>query len=127
MSVKFKIISKKNPQNPTKPAKYYAKTIANGKTDFETLTALIAANCHMNVFDCQRVLAYMEFVLKSELSQGKIVTLGDIGSFQLAVGSKLFATKKQVINNTGNDAEINFRPGKGFKKMMNEVEYQKLK
>ncbi len=125
MSIKFKIISKKNPKNPAKPAKYYAKTIANGKTDFETLTALIAANCRMNVFDCQRVLAYLELVMKSELSQGKIVYLGDIGNFQLAVGSKVFATKKQVINNTGNDAEINFRPGKGFKKLLNEVEYQK--
>lgn len=54
-------------------------------------------------------------MLKSELSQGKIVYLGDIGNFQLTVGSKVFTTKKQVINNTGNDAEINFKSGKGYK------------
>lgn len=127
MSVKFKIVPKINPQNPTKPAKYYAKTIANGKTNFGTLAALIAVNCRMNVLDCQRVLLYLEVVLKSELSQGKIVHLGDIGNFQLAAGSKVFATKKQVILNTSTDAEINFSTGKGLKKILNEVEYKKMK
>ena len=126
MSVKFKIISKKNPQNPTKPAKYYAKTIASGKTDFETLTALIAANCRMNVLDCQRVLLYLEEVMKSELSQGKIVKLAGIGNFQLAAGAKVFDTGKQVTDNIDTDAKINFRVGKGLKKMLMQVAYKKV-
>ena len=127
MSVKYKIIPRINSKNPTKPVKYYAKTIAKGKTDSETLSALIATNCRMNVLDCQRVLAYLEVVLKNELIQGKIVHLADIGNFQLAAGSNEFATKKQVIDNTSTNAKINFRARKGLKKMMGEVEFQKIK
>lgn len=126
MSVKFKIIKKINPQNPTKPAKYFAKTIANGKTDFETLSALIATNCRMNVLDCQRVLAYLEEVMKSELSRGKIVQLAGIGNFQLSATSIGFDTEKQVTKSTLKSAKINFRAGKGFKKMMSEVDYKKV-
>jgi len=126
MSVKFKIIKKINPQNPTKPAKYFAKTIANGKTDFETLSALIATNCRMNVLDCQRVLAYLEEVMKSELSQGKIVQLAGIGNFQLSATSIGFDTEKQVTKSTLKSAKINFRAGKGFTKMMMQVEYMKV-
>jgi len=127
MSVKYKIIPRINPQDPTKPAKYYAKTIASGKTDFETLSALIATNCRMNVIDCQRVLAYLEEVMKSELSQGKIVQLAGIGNFQLAATSIGFDTEKQVTKSTLKSAKINFRAGKGLKKMMGVLEFQKIK
>lgn len=37
MSITYKIIPRKNPQDLTAPAKYYAAVTANGSVDFETL------------------------------------------------------------------------------------------
>ncbi|MFZ2284057.1 MAG: HU family DNA-binding protein [Lutibacter sp.] len=125
MSVKYKIIPRINPQDPSKPSKYYGQAVADGKTDFETLVALVAASTPMNKIDCLRVLMNLEAVLKNELKNGRIVSLGGIGDFQLSATSIGFDTEKQVTKSTLKSAKINFRAGKGLKKMMSEVEFKK--
>ena len=127
MSVKFKIIPRINPQDPTKPSKYYGQAVADGKTDFETQVALVAASPPIIETDCLRVLLNLEAVLKNELKNGKIVSLGGIGDFQLSATSIGFDTEKQVTKSTLKSAKINFRAGKGFKKMMRELQYEKIK
>lgn len=124
MSVKYKIIPRINPQAPSKPSKYYGQAVADGKTDFETL---VAASTPMNKIDCLRVLMNLEVVLKNELKNGRIVSLGGIGDFQLSATSSGFDTEKQVTKSTLKSAKINFRAGKGLRKMMSEVEFQKMK
>jgi len=125
MSIKFKIIPRINPQDPTKPYKYYGQAVADGKTNFDTLVDLVAASTPMNKIDCLRVLMNLETVLKNELSYGKIVSLGGIGDFQLSATSSGFDTEKQVTKSTLKSAKINFRAGKGLKKMMSELQFKK--
>lgn len=45
MSIKFKILPKKNPQDITAPEKYYATSVANGETSLESLAEMIAYQC----------------------------------------------------------------------------------
>ena len=41
MSIKFKVLPKKNPQDITAPEKYYATSIANGETTLESLAEMV--------------------------------------------------------------------------------------
>jgi hypothetical protein len=52
MSIKFKILPKKNPQDITAPEKYYATSIANGETTLESLAEMIAYQCTLTDTDC---------------------------------------------------------------------------
>ena len=45
MSIKFKVRSKRNPQDITAPEKYYATSVANGETTLESLAEMIAYQC----------------------------------------------------------------------------------
>ena len=42
MAIHFKIIARKNPQDPAAAPKYYAQAVANGKRDLEGLAERIS-------------------------------------------------------------------------------------
>lgn len=45
MSVKLKVLPRKNPQDFLAPEKFYAAAIADGETDLERLAELISYQC----------------------------------------------------------------------------------
>lgn len=59
MSIKFKVLPKKNPQDITAPEKFYATSVANGETTLESLADT----------DCYAVLRSLERNKLMELSQ----------------------------------------------------------
>jgi predicted histone-like DNA-binding protein len=127
MSVKFKTVQKGNPQSSAIPSKYYAQAVADGELTFEELTTIVASKSKLPFVDCYRVLLHLEETMRNELQHGKVVRLGNIGSFQLGITSNGYAIEKQVTAATINNAKVNFRPGKGFKEMLKELEYKKVK
>ena len=56
---------------------------------------------------------------------GRIVHLGDLGTFQLGVKSTGSATSEEVNTTSVTKARLNFRPGEELKKMMNNLSYRK--
>ena len=127
MSVKFKTVQKGNPQSTTTPSKYYAQAVADGELTFEELTTIVADKSKLSFVDCYRVLLHLEETITHELQHGKVVRLGNIGSFQLGITSNGYATEKQVTATTINNAKVNYRPGKGFKEMLKDLVYKKVK
>jgi predicted histone-like DNA-binding protein len=78
MSIHYKVIPRKNPQNPSAPPKYYAQTITNGKMDLEALAQRIAQNTTMGVGDIFGVLKTLEEAIINALGDGMSVELGGI-------------------------------------------------
>ena len=125
MAVKIKAVQRVNPQDITAPQKFYAKAVGNGKTDLKRLAKMIAMQCTVNRADCLAVLAAFEDNIIMELQDGKIVQLGDLGTFQLGVKSVGSTTADEVGSSSVKKAHLNFRPGEELKKMMNNLSYSK--
>jgi len=87
----------------------------------------ISTKSNINYIDCYRFFLYFEETLKEELAEGKIVRLNDLGSFQIGATSKSVDTVKEVTEATITKPHINYRSGKGFKEMLKELEYKKVK
>jgi predicted histone-like DNA-binding protein len=81
--------------------------------------------CTVNRADCLAVLAALEDNIIMELQDGRIVHLGDLGTFQLGVKSTGSATSEEVSTTSVTKARLNFRPGEELKKMMNNLSYRK--
>ena len=62
-----------------------------------------------------------------ELAAGKIVRLNDLGSFQIGATSKSVASIENVTEDSITKPHINYRPGKEFKKMLKNLEFEKQK
>ena len=125
MAVKIKSVMRVNPQNVAEPNKYYAKAISTGRSDIDRLAKLIAMQCTVNRADCLAVLSALQDNIIMELQDGKIVDLGDIGSFQIGVNSLGHEVSEEVSTSSVKKAKLNFRPGTELKKMIATLSFNK--
>ncbi|MGL2967408.1 HU family DNA-binding protein [Flavobacterium sp. XGLA_31] len=126
MSVKFKVVSKKNPQDLLAPAKFYANAVGYGKTDLNKLAKIISIQCTVTEADCYAVLVSLELNIISELEEGRIVKLGRLGSFQVGLSSEGMATEEEVTSQAIINNRINFRPGERLRDFLQTAKYEKL-
>lgn len=125
MSIKFKSLPRKNPQDLFAPEKFYATAIADGDVDLERLAELISYQCTVTESDCYAVLISLEHNIVSELKQGRIVKLGRLGNFQVGISSEGKDTTEEVSANAIRKTRVLFRPGKKLRSMLNDLSFRK--
>lgn len=125
MSIKFKVLPRKNPQDILAPEKFYAAAIADGDVDLDRLAELISYQCTVTATDCYAVLMALEHNIVGELSQGRIVKLGRLGNFQVGISSEGKDVATDVSAATITKSRILFRPGKKMRSMLNEISFRK--
>jgi predicted histone-like DNA-binding protein len=126
MSVKYAIVEKGNPQKPEEPKKWYASARSTGDVTLKTLGKEITQRSTVNHADTLAVLEALTQVLTTQLGEGKIVRLGDFGSFQIGVGSAGAETKEQYTTSLIKSKKVIFRPGVDLKEMLNNLKFEKL-
>jgi predicted histone-like DNA-binding protein len=125
MAVKIKAVQRVNPQDVEAPQKYYARAVKTGSTDLKRLAKLVAMQCTVSRADCMAVLAALEDNIIMELQEGRIVHLGDLGSFQLGVRSRANENAHDVSSESVKKVRLHFRPGDDLKFMMNNLKFSK--
>ena len=125
MSIKYKILPRKNPQDLVAPEKFYATAVSNGETDMEALAEMIAYQSTLTDTDCYAVLRALERNIVQELSQGRIVRLGTLGNFQISLSAEGQNSPEEVSANNIIKSRILFRPGKKLRQLLTNLSYQK--
>ena len=127
MPILYKAIPKTTSLKANKSEVFHAKTIANGAIEFEDFLKKISKKSSIPYIDCFRFFLHFEETLMEELDAGKIVRLNDLGSFQIGATSKSVANIENVTEDSITKPHINYRPGKEFKKMLKNLEFEKQK
>lgn len=117
--VKIIPINKSNPQDRGAENKFYAQVVSTGKTDLERLTYLVANQSTVREGDCYAVILSLIHNIVDELSQGRIVKLDRLGTFNISVSSNARDTAEEVSATTIKDVRIRFRPDKRIKNALN--------
>ena len=125
MSVKFKSVARRNPQDQTLPEKYYATAIADGEVDLDTLAEQIAYECTVTESDCYAVLLALVRNVSVELERGRIVKLGKLGNFQVGISSQGMDTEAEVNTYAITKSRILFRPSKRLRGLLAGLSYRK--
>lgn len=125
MSITFKSVARRNPQDVNLPEKYYAKAIASGQVDLDTLAEQIAYECTVTESDTYAVLLALVRNVARELEQGRIVRLGKLGNFQISVSSEGYDTENEVNALGITKSRILFRPGKRLRESLDSLHYLK--
>lgn len=125
MSIVYKPLPRKNPQDLAAPEKYYAAVVANGSVDFETLAEMISEQCTVTETDCLAVLNVLEQNVIRELKQGRIVRLGKLGNFQVSLSSDGFSTADEVSSEAITKTRILFRPAKKMRNLLKNLSFSK--
>lgn len=125
MTVKYKVIPRKNPADQEAAPKYYPSVNATGRTRLRQLSQRIATISTVSSVDTMAVLEGLLTVLPEELANGNIVELGDFGSFWLRIKTT-GEDEETAVNGTNITGVLpRFTPGKELKKLLNNIQFAK--
>ena len=125
MAVSYVLVERGNPQKPEEPKKFYAQAKSTGSVTLKELGKEITQRSTVNHADTLAVLEALTQVLADNLSAGKIVRLGDFGTFQISVGSEGADTEKEFTSNLVKNPKVAFRAGNDLKDMLKVLKYER--
>jgi len=125
MTLKIKTIARKNLQNAAEPAKFYALAESSGKTDIDQLSKIIANNSTVSRTDVYAVIIGLLEAINNELSAGRSIYLGKLGSFSVNVRSAGELTADAVTAASIKSSRVIYRPGPEIKDMLKTMKYEK--
>lgn len=127
MAIKYNVIQKAYPGDPTGPKKFYANSIADGEISLRKLSKEIAQTSSVSESDVYASLIDLAKMLAKHLADGKIVRLGDFGSFQISISSEGADSISKVTSASIKNAKILFRPGIDLRETLATLKYEKKK
>ena len=125
MAINYVLVERGNPQKPEEPKKFYAQAKSTGSVTLKELGKEITQRSTVNHADTLAVLEALTQVLADNLSAGKIVRLGDFGTFQIAITSDGAETEKEFTSNLVKNPKVAFRAGNDLKDMLKVLKYEK--
>ena len=125
MPVKFTASPKKDPRNLESAPKYYAIVKSDGRADTQTVARSINNMSTVSIPNTAAVLEAFLHVVPEKLSDGKIVELGDFGTFRVTVSSEGAEKPEDLTARHITDTRVIFTPGKRFKQLLDTIEFQK--
>ena len=124
--INLKSVQRRNPSDPTAQKKYYATVITAGSTKLKELAEMVALQTTVSPTDCHAVLMALEGNVIRELRKGKIVRLGELGSYRLSVHAEGRETPEDVNTDAVKKTRIIFRPGEGMSDMLRTLKFKKI-
>lgn len=121
----FKTQARKNPQDINAPEKFYAAAISTGEVDMEKLSELIGYQTTLTPPDIYAVLMALEHNVISQLEEGKIVKLGNLGNFRVSISSEGVDTPEAVTSDAITKRRILYRPGKKLQRLLTDLKFRK--
>ena len=127
MSILFKSIQRRNPQDVEAAKKHYAIAVNRGTTTLKQLAGLLGDGSTTRRADVYAVLVGLVDEIKKELSAGRSVKLGDLGSFSISLKSLGVPTLEEVTSSVIKGNKINYRPSAELKDTLKVLKYEKTK
>jgi len=127
MSVKYSVLQQKHDISGKNNLKYYAKTKSSGTVDFKSLCKDISDGSSINKGEIMAVLDGCVRSMSRALDDGKIVRLGEFGTFQIGLSSEGTLSEKAFNSSKITKAKILYRPGEELTQMLRGLTYQKIK
>jgi len=127
MAILITAVGKTSPTQSNQPMRYFPRAVQNGVIDLEKLSEQISNSTTLTETDCHAVVISLVNSVSRALEEGKIVRLGQLGTFQVSVKGTGSETSEAVSVKNITSASIIFRPGIRFKKMLQNLKFVRKK
>ncbi|MEQ8472490.1 MAG: HU family DNA-binding protein [Marinoscillum sp.] len=106
--------------------KYYAAIVRERPVGLRKFANAIARTSRLNTSDVFGILETFLDNLHEYLEEGRIIQLGDLGTFTPSINSLGSDTSEGVSRASIIRFKVNFRPGKYLRKRLSQVEFSKV-
>ena len=127
MAISYVLVERGNPRKPDEPKKFHGQARSVGTIDMKGVARRISRDS-TTVSDTDAYAVLNEFVkiIPEYLRDGYIVKLGDLGTFQISIGSAGSETEKSFHSSLIRKPKVGFRPGEALKEMLATLKYTKF-
>ncbi len=128
MAVKYQLVQMRDmSKGALEGAKlYYAQAISNGTMTFDELCEDVAETCTLTSADVKAVLDRINYILDKNLRAGRIVQMGEMGNFRMAVGSTGSATPEEFSADQIKTPRIVFSPGSKLRGSRKNTKFERF-
>ncbi|CAL2092175.1 DNA-binding protein [Tenacibaculum sp. 190524A02b] len=126
MSIKFKVVTKRNARNLEAPHKYYAATISNGKTELDDLAKYATETSSVSKADVLAVLESVFTKIAIDVADGKNVYVGEYFSVRASISSTGSENIEDVNAKNITKVRTIFKPGKLIKNALKLASFKKV-
>ena len=126
MPIEYSLVERGNPSKPAVAKKLYATAKSTGDTTVRGLAKRISEMSTVSSVDVMAVLEALFQVLPGELTEGRIVRLGDFGSFFITLKSDGADTEKDFNVALIGGVTAKFRPGKLFAQALQGADFKRV-
>ena len=121
------MIPKQNNLSIPPAVHYYPCAVSQGEVNLDDLARIIASRSTMSRADCYGVIIALSDVIGESLSNGKIVKIESLGTFQLVLQGTAAATEDALGKSNIKNAKINYKPSKFLKNKMKYNTYKRMR
>lgn len=125
--IKFKLVNKVNPQDIAAVQKFYPVKQAQETLEIRDLAKRISRESTISMMDTVAVLEGFLQVIPNELTMGRIVKLGDFGTFRTTLSGEGVADETEFTSANIKKLNIRFRPAREFVNLLAGVKFSKVK
>lgn len=115
MGLKYVVAKQKFGFDETRTEKFVVKQVTSGKVSFSKLCTQVGQICGAHRGTVQLVIAGLVDVLVNNIEDGKIVQLGEFGTFRPAINAKAADTEEEANATTIYRKTVRFTPGTALK------------
>jgi predicted histone-like DNA-binding protein len=125
--MKYKIIMRGNPADPTALKKQYANAVNAGRLTIKDFSKEIAGRSSLTRGDIENVLNNFIDVLPVFLKLGASVKLGEFGTMRLSLVSEGVDEDKQFTADSIKGTKVIFTPGVELKESLRDIKFEESK
>ena len=121
----YSVIERANPRDLNAAKKYYAVAHTDKHAELRMIAERISRETNFSTAEVQAAIEAFILVIPKLLLEGHSVKMGDFGTFSLTLSSQGAETKEEFNASMIKGANLNFRAGKEFAKVIRNVEFSK--
>ena len=126
-TMRYKLILRRNPADPSAPKKYYAAPIHNGMITKKEMADDLILISSISRGDISSVIENFLDAIPKFLLRGFSVQLGELGTLRISFSSEGVDNPKDFVVTMVRGKKIIFRPGPAFKKILRDLILEKEK
>jgi predicted histone-like DNA-binding protein len=124
--INYSLKERVNPQAPLDPRKHYAFVQNQGAVNLRQLATRISRESTISMMDTMAVLEALLQVIPDLLADGKIVRLGELGTFRVTISSEGADTTDDFNVSMIKGLNLKFRPGAEFRDQLARVKFTRV-
>jgi predicted histone-like DNA-binding protein len=124
--IKYSLKERINPMDLTAPNKYYPVKQSQDELNLRDFAKRISRESSLSSMDVMAVLEGLLQIIPDEIMNGKIIKLGDFGTFRTTISSDGADTPEEFTVGKIKSLNIRFRPSREFRNQLASVKYEKV-